>query len=69
MTDSTCQNCLEEIALTDVQGHYSGLCAQCRVDYEHPRDAGDAVIAESHRQEMEDEKEKRRQQEDKNDVL
>ena len=62
---STCDNCDEVIPLTDLQGHGLGLCAKCRVkpsviaSYEHPRDAGDAVIAESHRQEMEEDKQNR----------
>jgi uncharacterized paraquat-inducible protein A len=61
---STCDNCDEVIPLTDLQGHGLGLCAKCRakgVSYEHPSEAGDAVIAESHRQEMEEDKQNRRQ--------
>ena len=28
--DDICSDCGDEIALTDVQGHYDGKCAKCR---------------------------------------
>ena len=28
---TTCDDCKDEIALTDVQGHYDGKCAICRI--------------------------------------
>ena len=31
---TTCDDCSDEIALTDVAGHYDGKCAKCRKDAE-----------------------------------
>ena len=64
---STCDNCDEVIPLIDLQGHGLGVCAKCRgkpsviASYEHPREAGDAVIAESILGELEEEKQRKKE--------
>ena len=30
LRDGLCEDCGDDIALTDVQGHYDGKCAKCR---------------------------------------
>ena len=39
---TTCDDCKDEIALTDVAGHYDAKCAKCRKDAErHILESGD----------------------------